>query len=218
MKKFKFIVFIILIANSLFGQSWEWANGYGTRGYNRLHSIDESDDGNIFISGTIRDTTIFGNDTLHDYGLYSLGYIAKISSEGNPIWAKTYFVQNGIAQAPASPLSLSLASDNSLVLSSLFDHTLIVGNDTLYEEGGEIFIAHLDDEGDLLWAKNFGDIRLTSNAVDASPNHVDQYDNIYLTGTFQDTAYFQTDTLTWEEGKIFIVKFDKNGNRLATRI
>lgn len=217
MKKIKFILLIMLIANYLFGQSWEWANGYGTSGYNRVHSIDESDDGNIFISGSIRDTTIFGNDTLHNYGLYSLGYIAKMSSEGNPIWAKPYFVQNGTTQAPASFFYVSVASDNSLVLSSHFEDMLIVGNDTLYEENGEMFVAHLDDEGSFLWAKNFGDNRVNSNSVQASRNHVDQYDNIYLTGTFHDTAYFQTDTLIWQEGEIFIVKFDKNGNEKWVR-
>ena len=214
MEKSNFILFLLLfVATQSFNQSWEWANGYGSGSFNYIHSIKENTTGEILISGIIQDTMIFGNDTLNTNGLNTLGYIAKMTADGMPIWAKPYFIHNGTAQSPAFPVNISTTSTNSIVLSSHFRNMLVFGTDTLYESNGEMFIALLDSEGGIQWAKNFGDTNPSGfNIVEASENYIDNDDNIYLTGTFHDTAYFQTDTLLWYDGEIFIVKFDKHGN------
>ena len=219
MIKFNLVLLILTISTiHLFSQSWEWANSYKSSGNTNISSIEENNDGDIFISGFIPDTTIFGNDTLNTFGLISLGFIAKLTSGGNSIWVKPTFNDNGVVQSPSSGNYISIASNNSIIVSGKFRDSLVFGNNTLYEANGGLFISLLDSEGNIQWVKNFGDSSPSgSNAVQPSGNHLDGNDNIYLIGTFHDTAYFETDTLYWQEGKIFIVKFDENGNEKWVR-
>ncbi len=101
---------------------------------------------------------------------------------------------------------------NIFVTGSFLSDTMILGNDTLVNNGSyDVFISKYDSDGNVLWAKNFGD----SNADNGMSVATDATGNAYITGYFLDTIFFGTDTLvSLGDNDIFLVKYDPNGNPL----
>ncbi|MBU2997577.1 hypothetical protein KO500_14100 [Cellulophaga baltica] len=110
----------------------------------------------------------------------------------------------------------SVAEDNhgNLYLTGYFSDTLTYKSETLVPKGVfGIFVAKLNSNNDILWLKSFGG----SGLDEPSSIHVDQKNNIYITGTFYNTADFDPDPkkehlIYGGRGNGFILKLDDNGN------
>ncbi|MFP4460106.1 MAG: T9SS type A sorting domain-containing protein [Candidatus Zixiibacteriota bacterium] len=108
----------------------------------------------------------------------------------------------------------ALASDNhaNVYSSGKFEDTLFFNdyNDTLISRGmADIMLMKYDSTGHLLWYEQFGGTG-EDNAFDAV---CDSENNLILSGYYQDTIIFDTDTLVSNGGfDAFIIKFDPDGN------
>jgi hypothetical protein len=105
-------------------------------------------------------------------------------------------------------------SGNSYV-TGIFRGTATFGGTTLTSSGStDIFIAKYDASGNVLWARQAG-----GQNIDASKNiAVDVSGNSYITGEFQGSATFGSNTLTSSGNyDLFIAKYDASGNVLWAR-
>ncbi|MCH8568938.1 MAG: T9SS type A sorting domain-containing protein [Balneolales bacterium] len=78
----------------------------------------------------------------------------------------------------------------------------------------EGFIAKYDLEGDIIWARKFGN----TQRIDANKITIDEDQNVFVLGRFRDYAIFEEGTgneitlTTNSENDLFIVKYDTDGN------
>ncbi len=111
--------------------------------------------------------------------------------------------------------SIARDSQGNIYIVGEFSQTANFGTISLTSAGSwDVFVAKLDQDGNWLWVKRAGG----SDAEWGESVTVDDAGNIYLTGSFYQTAAFGTTNLTSAGGlDTFIAKLDTNGNWLWAR-
>ncbi|MCH2023621.1 MAG: T9SS type A sorting domain-containing protein [Saprospiraceae bacterium] len=113
--------------------------------------------------------------------------------------------------------ALTCASDGSIYSASVFSDSLFYTNsDTIvYSLQQAVIINKHDQQGDLIWAKCLN----AQSLVNVEDIVCDLNDNIYITGSFQDT--FMLDSTLQLNGTskndVFLIKIDKGGTILWAR-
>jgi hypothetical protein len=189
--------------------------------------FDEIDDalidaqGNLIISGYFRGTVDFDPSssvfTLYGPPTKANAFILKLDNNGAFIWV-------GNIGYDCSPLNLALATTGNIFVAGGFyglfgnDFDPGVGNtNTQKASTRDLFLLKLDSNGVFQWVKTIG----SSNSSGKSRYEamtIDNQDNLYLTGTFDETMDFDfstgVSTLTNNNNNndIFIEKLDSSGN------
>jgi PKD repeat protein len=212
-----FIVFFLyLMSFKCDAQKWQWGTKIGLYGGGNDYGLSMAKDGkgNILVTGRVKGPSTFGTGagavTPEGFGDRDI-FIAKYDSLGNFIWARRY-------GGPTSDYGNGIATDaNSNVYitgyftdTAHFGSTIIVGN-----AGQNIFLAKVDEQGSLQWAKLVGG---TTNG-NGNSIAVDEVGNTFVTGVFFNSkAVFGKDTLLCAGGTdLFIAKFDSDGNSIWGR-
>jgi hypothetical protein len=173
--------FDIFIAKSDPNGNWLWAIGAGSTSFDEGFSISLDQFDNTYVAGQFQGTVTFGTTSLVSAGAHDI-FVSKIDTSGNWIWA----ISTG---ATNSDDGFGIVTDmigNSYVTGS-FQNTVSFGSTDLTSAGGQdIFVAKLDTSGNWLWAIGAGgaDIDIGYSIT------LDSLDNVYVTGSFQDTASF----------------------------
>ncbi len=98
----------------------------------------------------------------------------------------------------------------NIFVSGTFDSDLVFGTDTLVSSGSDdVFIRALDNEGNHLWAKNFGG----TGSDQAKGLEIDSQENLYLLGgTSSNPIHFGdlTYTSNTSDARMFLAKLSKN--------
>jgi hypothetical protein len=210
MKKFYLYSILMLLAGSTMAQSFNWAVINGRYAYDYGYGMGTDIHGNVYTAGKFEQNAIFGGDSVICQGNHDI-YLVQYDSSGNKKWIRT-------AGGPLGDYAHAMACDRS---ANVYVAGEIEGTDpikfvgtstTLTGHGGnDAFIAKYDLTGNLLWAVcggGAGDDKAQAVGFDAAGNS-------YITGFFEDTAWFGNFTL-YSQGTrdIFIVKYDPNGNCL----
>jgi len=152
--------------------------------------IELDNDGNIYLTGSYRSTVDFDPGS-GVYNLTSFGdsdiFIAKYSSQGDFIWAKSI---GGLAIDSALDLSVSDVQNGVFVtgyFQRLVDFDPGTGIHALDSNGGyDIFIEKLDLDGNFEWAGNIGgDADSPAGDVDAGRAVLVNEDEVFFAGNFQ---------------------------------
>ncbi len=143
-------------------------------------------------------------------------YISKLDISGNFVWAKQMV---GSAYAGGSSITVD-ASGNIYTTGTYIggvDFDPGPGIYNLSSGGSTAFISKLDVSGNFLWAKHF--IEQTGFSSNSGGNSIalDVSNNIYITGTFQDTVDFDPGTgvnnlISTGMTSIYVSKLDASGN------
>ncbi len=216
-----FLIQIMLFANNLNAQTYEWANGVGSSLGDYGYGIAVDQLGNTYITGAIYDTADFdpgpGIANLTSAGNFDI-CIAKYDPNGNYIWAKS---MGGTASDYGSGIAVD--ANGNTYITGYFSATADFDPDTgiadtanLTSAGGnDIFLAMYDASGNYLWAKRLGS---SGNDISRSIS-IDNGGNAYVAGLFSGTVDFDPDTGTFNltsagNSDVFIAKYDANGNYL----
>lgn len=144
-----------------------------------------------------------------------LGYVAKLDSSGNFIWAHKF---DGIKDDRGSRDN-RIAIDNfsNVYVVGGFENTGNYGPIALTSVGEfDAFIFKMDKDGNFLWARNVG-----SNKTDRADGiAIDYCDNVYVSGEYRNPMVFSganasngTDTLSHKKKRdIFVAKITTNGD------
>jgi hypothetical protein len=191
-----------------------WAKSYGGSSYEEPTTIATDLHGNIIIGGEFSgDSFIIGSDTLKNSAIGYNGisdiFIAKLSSSGESIWARS---AGGVSFEQAH--SLATDRDSNIVVVGAFNSNKIgFGNDTLVNIGySDIFVTKYDSKGNVLWAKGgYGEDKDWANTVT-----IDNNGNIYVAGEFLSEEFKLANYTISNKGSydILLAKFDKDGNLL----
>ncbi|MCH8903697.1 MAG: T9SS type A sorting domain-containing protein [Bacteroidetes bacterium] len=204
-----------------------WANSMGGRNSGAGNSFSTDAFGNIFVTGTFWETVDFdpGPET---FNLTSNGYgdifIQHLDADGKFIWAKSI---GGVGFDQGYSLITDI-SGNVYVSGSFqdvvdFDQTGASFN--IISNGYyDVFIQKFDASGKFIWAQSMGG----ADSDNGYSIHIDDSDNLYLTGRFMGPADFDPGAGIFNltdvgGGDVFIQKLsqlaeDTDVNTLLSRV
>ncbi|MCP1381951.1 SBBP repeat-containing protein [Runella salmonicolor] len=177
-----------------------WGNGFGLG-----IAVDTSS--NVYITGIYHITISFENTTLTSAGNSDL-YIAKYNTNGILQWVRS-------AGGPNSDLANSIAVDaaGNAYITGYFQGTSTFGTASITATPlpyDDVFIAKYTTNGTFQWVKSAGgssndfgyDIAADSNG------------NVYVTGSYFGTAFFDGTPITSEgSNDVFLAKYNTNGGK-----
>jgi hypothetical protein len=141
--------------------------------------------GNVYITGVTASPTLTFDTIKVVNNFSSIMFMAKFSSSGKIIWAKTFdgsgFVYEGS--------SITVDKKNYVYVTGFFNSTIIFGKDTLKQTTDaptpRMFLVKFDGFGNHVWAKSY------ENASYSIPSSIatDSDGNICLTGYTENNAY-----------------------------
>jgi len=193
----------IFIAKMDTNGNWLWARQAGSTGYDYGQGISLDNSGNCFVTGFYSGTASFGTTTIVNNGGFDI-FTTKLDTNGNWLWVKR-------AGGTDSERGAGIINDNSgnSYVTGYFQGTATFESISIVSSGGmDAFVCKLDSSGNLLWVKRAGGTGDDQgNSID-----IDNSGNVYLAGSFYNTANFGTASLISNgSADIFITKLDTNG-------
>ena len=183
---------------------WLKETGGGDQSIGQSISVDVS--GYIYVTGNFEGFVKFGAFQLNGNGMTDI-FIAKFDPSGNCIW-----VEQGGAKNQDVGYSIAVDKSGSSYVTGLFQGPAHIAEHQLNGFGKEdVFIAKLDSNGKIIWAKDAGGRSVEYGRGIA----IDSKGNSYITGNFQRTVEFDTFHLSASAGiQIFTAMYDQSGKCL----
>lgn len=193
----------------LFGNTL-WANHFGASGAAlTANGVTTDNLQNIIVAGALLGTVDLGSGPLISDDKHDV-FVAQLNSDGAPSWSKRF-------GGPGDQTAYGVAVDeqrNVWVTGNLSGSTDFGGGKLDAQGVGDVFVAKLDQLGNHVWSKRFGDAdeqHGTGIAVDSSGN-------VIVVGSFQGSIDFGGGPLVGGKDKnVFVVKLDSKGNHLWSR-
>lgn len=203
-----FSPFVFPFTGILCAQSFEWVRTGSGLGQDAGQRIATDAEGNAYVTGYFSGKAVFSGTLYEGHGVFDI-FIAKYSAAGQLLWLKyAGSSQNDIGYG------IGIDSQGFIYVTGCFTSVAAFG-----EEGGltyvsssgstDIFIAKYAPDGNFLWVKKAG-----GQGEDCAQNlSIDIYDNIFITGYFENRGYFGNYTAI-SQGSIdaFIACYDTDGN------
>ena len=199
--------------------AFEWVRQFAGESECDGLAIAIDDDANVYTTGFFEGTIDF-DPGAGIFDLVSQGshdaYVSKLDADGNLIWVKQF-----IGTSSIRGYSIAVDSSGNVYTSGLaqFEVDMDPGLETFYLNLGinpGTYISKLDSEGNFVWAKVFNG----SNYVTGLSIVLDDSVNVYVGGSFKESAFFGYDNgeqvILTSAGfyDAFIVKLDSSGNYL----
>jgi len=200
-----------------------WARQFGGPGdtvpYGTAIDIDQN--GNVIACGAFNNTVDFdpgpGTHTMRSTGNFE-GYIVKLSSDGNLVWAKK-FGDFGRIYGNLSINDVKCDAYGNIYTTGTYSEPVDFdpGPSTFRLPGSGGFVAKLDPNGNFLWAKKIGSSE-NNQYINPTGLDLDSKGNVYTIGSFSNTQDFdggaEVYNLTSIESTFdpYLLKMDKDGN------
>ncbi|MEO1973055.1 MAG: SBBP repeat-containing protein, partial [Pirellulaceae bacterium] len=176
-----------------------FAIGIGGAGYDRLWGMTGDADGNTYITGMFSNTAAFNGINLTSQGETD-GFIAKVNSDGDTIWARRF---GGTGDDRGYTIDVDAAGN--VYIAGAFTGTADFGGVNLTSTGGvDSLVAKIDQAGNFVWTRAVGG----SEDDGANPRvRVDELGNVFI----------RTGRRTAGINNPLVAKFDGDGNFLWER-
>ena len=183
---------------------WVQTAGGSLRAYGKSISLDAA--GNVYVVGEYKGTATFNGISKTSEGENDL-FIAKYNSSGVVQWVQS-------AGGPSFDSARSVAVDasgNVYIVGQYFGTTTFEGTSKTSAGSDDIFIAKYNASGAFQWIQSAGgSLRDIGRGV-----AVDSNGNVFITGTFEDTANFGggggINPLSYGGIDIFVAKYNSSG-------
>jgi hypothetical protein len=130
----------------------KWARAFGGPGEDIGEAVAVDSKGNALVVGSFGDVLSFGDAQIASEGADD-AFVVKFAPDGRRLWAKRF---GGIDVDAAHQVAVD-ADDNALVI-GVFREQITFGKETFKSNGGDdIFLVKLSPEGDLVWARTWGE-------------------------------------------------------------
>lgn len=201
--------------------NYKWAKSIGGTLGDRGTGITTDAEGNVYVTGYFEldadfdpneDELILSSEGQSD------AFILKLDSLGNMLWAKSI---GGTTLDRG--LGIAVDEAGNVYGTGFFTGTVDFdpGLGTFEQTAGgeyDIYVIKLDDDGNFLWANNYGD-----TGFDVGTEIVlDDVGNVCITGYFDSTVDFNPDGIAAEHtsaggADCFVLKLDTDGNYLWSK-
>jgi hypothetical protein len=134
----------------------DWIKRFGADGAQVARAAAVDSNGDVFLGGSFEGSVDFGGGTIASAGGSDV-VLAKLGPWGNHLWSRRFGDAAGVDQ---SARALAVDASGALVAVGSFDGRLDFGGGPLDAAGGtnpDVFVAKLDEGGNHLWSRRFGD-------------------------------------------------------------
>lgn len=147
-------------------------------------------------------------------GLYDDIYISKLNSDGEFVWAKSVG-----ANSWDTPYSIAISPNHQFIyITGFFRSTVDFDPDEdsyiLESEGaGDMFLLKLDSNGNFIWVNQIGG----GLGDEGRSVTTDNTGNIYVTGSFRNTAYvtgYDSNIYSNGSADVYLAKYSESGSLL----
>lgn len=194
----------------------DWAKHYGGSSEDRLWDTAVDSLGNIYTVGdfkaTVSVSALDGTTSLTSSG-YNDIFLQKFNNSGDLLWAQSY----GRWEADFGT-TVEIGPDGFVYVAGLFSKTVDFDNSANYNalygtDNGSAFVLKLNQDGEFVWAKSFGDIPSGSGSARTNDIAISE-DHLYLTGYFTGDITFDStiSAVTSDYIDAFLVALDLEGN------
>lgn len=208
-----FILSFSLLKSNLSSQNFIWAKSYGGSNHDEAYDLAVDLNGNVYTTGFFAGTVDFDPgpgifNLTSNSPAYSDLFVTKLDSNGNFIWAKSI---GGSSEDRGE--SIAVGSSGNIYVTGRGVGNVSLGPGSLYCNAMDAILIKMDINGNVLWARNYGG----NNNDEARGLDIDEEENIYLTGTFEDSISFVPGNPTFSRlgidiQDIFVLKVDSSGN------
>lgn len=184
-----------------------WIKKAGGNSFDLCTGIATDNLNNIYITGLIDGTAYFGTTSVTSNGAADF-FVAKYDTNGNLIWVKSA----GGSSDDAGIGNFKIDNSGNIYISGYFQGTALFDSFTLNSQGGyDTFLAKYRSDGSVEWVKRGGG----TDWDISNGTSIDTNGNVYITGTFKGTAFFDGFSLISSGfDDIFIVKYNSTGSVL----
>lgn len=157
-----------------------WVKTFSSASAIQVYDMMVDPAGNVYMSGNYRHTVDFGGTELTSLGDAD-GYVVKMSSAGNVLWATSFGSDVESSDETGATLSLD-AAGNCYVAGTFAGNCYFDGGELLTGSPKNIFVAAYDISGEFLWANSIrGGPGVKFSPITLS---ISAEENILLTGIF----------------------------------
>lgn len=197
-----------------------WAKSFGGAQSESVFSICCDLAGNAYFTGGFSTSQVqFGSYTLQNFSSASI-YLAKSDPAGTILWANAG--KDMLFNGNSSGISVCYGGLGNIYLAANGGGPWIAfGNDTIFNPhytSGQFLLVKFDAQGNFIWGKCSPD----DSGIIAYDMAVDNQENAYITGRFEDTtytfgsivlfnSYFNNPNNQWISDAMFLVKYDSSG-------
>lgn len=204
--------------------NFRWAKRMGGSNVDEAYSLVLDAAENVYTTGTFLGVANFGITLVSSVsGSNRSGFISKLDSAGNYVFAKAIGGSTTIATAESN--SITVDSYGNIYTTGTyrgtvdFDPNATSYTNTSVSNGGELYVLKLTPTGSFIWVKCMSGV--SSSISRAYGITLDTDRNIYTTGGFEDSVDFDpgpglfhlTSAGTFN-GDAYLTKFDSVGNFL----
>ncbi len=187
----------------------------GSASYEEGRSVAVDAQGNVFTTGIFQGTVDF-DPSVGVFSLTSAGFVdvfvTKVDASGNLVWALGI---GGTQYEEAFGIALDDSANIFITGSFIGTFDFDPGLDTTFLNfagANDVFVCKFDSAGNLVWASAIGG----PGAEEGTSIAVDDFGNVYSTGSFNGTSDFDpgaaTFNLTAGTQSIYVSKLDVSGN------
>jgi len=187
-----------------------WVNQMGKNNWSpprpTVSGIGIDENSNSYITGYFADTLFFSSDTLIASGITDI-FIAKYDSLGNIQWAKK---AGGATNFYDTSSDIVVSGKGSLYIVGSFNGVAIFDSVSITSSGfTDIFVSKWSKDGDIIWAKKAGGV----NDDFGWGIELNFDGNLYVTGRFADSSFFDTISLFSQNSiDLYVANYDTLGN------
>ncbi|MBK8258751.1 MAG: hypothetical protein IPK82_39605 [Polyangiaceae bacterium] len=189
----------------------QWAKSFGdTANEQKAIGVTADADGNVYITGYHRGSIDFGGGMLTAPDTKQHAYLAKLSSTGNYVWAKSWPTDTG------SGVDVAVDSAGDVFVTGNFKGAgNFGGKDFDASVANDVFLVKLASDGTHIWSKTFG----TKSAADEVSAMRLQGLNPVLLGGFTNKINFGGGDLTSAGGfDVYLAKLDTDGCQIHSAV
>ncbi|MEZ4301900.1 MAG: SBBP repeat-containing protein, partial [Polyangiaceae bacterium] len=129
-----------------------WSVAFGAAADQQVNAIARDGQGNALLTGRFAGSFIAAGSTLTSAGGYDV-LVMKLDPDGNTLWARRF----GDAAIYQEGFDIAADAQGNILVTGYFEGTLPFGATVLTSAGAtDAFLAKLDPNGGVLWAKRFG--------------------------------------------------------------
>lgn len=187
----------------------KWVESISSTEYIRINDLEIGNNNKLYLTGYFKGIASVDSNTIssnvEDF------YFAEYDTSGNA----ALVVQNN-SQSNTGGTAIMPDGVGNIILAGNFYDTLFISGDTLPLNSSifQTFIAKYDSSGNYLWSQKIVGHIYGTKVEDIK---VDADDNIYLTGQFSVTVYFNNDSLNGNTSDFYLAKLSKNGQLIWIR-
>jgi hypothetical protein len=194
-----------------------------TKNFGEIKAIQKDNNGDMIVAGHFTGQLILDAYTLNSASANYDMFITKINTNGDVLWAKRFGVSRLGAHSDEEGINdIAVDATNHIYIGGWFIDSTRLDQVTLTAHGdSDFFLAKLDANGDVIWARNGGTNLASSCAMGDRERTtgiaLDNNNNVYICGRTAGTTVY-ADALTIPstiDALVFdamVAKYDNNGN------